>query len=53
MNRENVKEGILSNHFEQGMQAPDFELKDTQGNTIRLSDYRGRVVVLALARGFM
>ena len=29
-----------------GTQAPDFELTDTNGNTVRLSDYRGRPVVL-------
>ena len=33
--------------------APDFELTDTQGRTIRLSDYRGKPVVLVLLRGFM
>jgi peroxiredoxin len=27
-------------------QAPDFALKDNQGNLIRLSDYRGKVVIL-------
>jgi peroxiredoxin len=33
--------------------APDFELNDTQGRLIRLSDYRGKGVVLVLLRGFM
>jgi peroxiredoxin len=29
-----------------GLPAPDFELKDAQGNTVRLSDLRGKVVML-------
>lgn len=33
--------------------APDFELYDVAGNTVRLSDYRGRPVLLAFLRGFM
>jgi peroxiredoxin len=34
--------------------APDFELKDTQGNIVRLSDYRGKKnVVLVFLRGFL
>jgi peroxiredoxin len=34
--------------------APDFELEDTQGNLVRLSDYHGqKQVVLAFLRGFM
>jgi peroxiredoxin len=33
--------------------APDFELKDVAGNIIRLSDFRGKPVVLAFLRGFM
>lgn len=34
--------------------APDFSLVDTQGNEIRLSDYRGKKhVLLVLNRGFI
>ena len=33
--------------------APDFELQDVQGNRVRLSDFRGKPVVLAFLRGFM
>ncbi len=33
--------------------APDFELKDTEGNSVRLSDFRGKPVVLSFLRGFM
>jgi peroxiredoxin Q/BCP len=29
-----------------GDQAPDFEVRDHQGRTVRLSDYRGKDVVL-------
>lgn len=36
-----------------GELAPDFELYDVRGNTVRLSDYRGKPVVLAFLRGFM
>jgi peroxiredoxin len=36
-----------------GELAPDFELKDIQGNSVRLSDFRGKPVVLSLLRGFM
>ena len=37
-----------------GQTAPDFELDDVNGHTVRLSDYRGeKVVVLAFLRGFM
>lgn len=32
--------------------APDFERVDTQGQYVRLSDYRGKNVVLVLNRGF-
>jgi peroxiredoxin len=34
--------------------APDFALKDFKGNTVRLSDYRGKSnVYLVFNRGFM
>ena len=33
--------------------APDFELEDVHGRCIRLSDYRGKPVILAFLRGFM
>ncbi len=33
--------------------APDFVLKDVRGNFVRLSDFRGRTVLLAFLRGFM
>jgi len=36
-----------------GAFAPDFELKDIQGNAVRLSGFRGKPVVLAFLRGFM
>lgn len=32
--------------------APDFEALDAEGKPVRLSDYRGRIVVLVLMRGF-
>jgi peroxiredoxin Q/BCP len=32
--------------LEKGAQAPDFEVKDHEGNLVRLKDYRGKVVVL-------
>ena len=35
-----------------GELAPDFELDDVQGNRRRLSDFRGKPVVLSLLRGF-
>jgi peroxiredoxin len=36
-----------------GEPAPDFELRDTNKRSIKLSDYRGKPVVLAFLRGFM
>jgi peroxiredoxin len=40
--------------IETGHPAPDFELEDTNGNLVRLSDYRGeRHVVVVLMRGLV
>ncbi len=36
-----------------GEPAPDFELLNTHEQLVRLSDYRGRPVVLYFLRGFM
>ena len=37
-----------------GEPAPDFELTDTSGKSIRLSGYRhNRIVLLAFLRGFL
>jgi peroxiredoxin len=45
---------MKSNLIGPGAPAPDFELPDLQGTSIRLSNYRGRkVVVLAFLRGFL
>jgi peroxiredoxin len=33
--------------------APDFELQDIDGNIVRLSDFRGKPVMLSFLRGFM
>jgi len=43
----------MSQRFDQPI-APDFALQDTQGNLVRLSDFRGKQpVVLVFTRGFM
>jgi peroxiredoxin len=36
-----------------GELAPDFELQDIEGRSIRLYDFRGKPVVLSFLRGFM
>jgi peroxiredoxin len=44
----------MRNKLFNGQQAPDFELPDLNGDPIRLSDFRGKkVVVLAFLRGFL
>ncbi len=43
----------MSNLITPGDLAPDFELDDVQGEHVRLSDYRGKPVLLAFLRGFM
>ena len=36
-----------------GELAPDFELKDLEGKSVHLSDFRGKPVILSFLRGFM
>jgi len=44
----------MHNAIFEGQEAPDFELSDLEGNQFRLSNFRGKkVVVLAFLRGFM
>ena len=45
---------MTSNLITPGELAPDFELKDVNGNIVRLSSFRGsKPVVLAFLRGFL
>ena len=37
---------IVSNAAESGKPAPEFTAKDISGNTVKLSDYKGKIVVL-------
>ena len=48
-----LDEQRMSKLITPGDLAPDFELVDVQGNRVRLSDFRGKPVVLAFLRGFM
>jgi peroxiredoxin len=43
----------MTNLITPGEPAPDFELDDVYGNRYRLSDFRGKPVLLAFLRGFM
>jgi len=44
----------MKKQITENMPAPEFELADTQGRGVRLSDYRGKQhVVLVLNRGFV
>jgi peroxiredoxin len=36
-----------------GDRAPDFEAEDVDGRRVRLSQFRGRAVLLTFLRGFM
>jgi peroxiredoxin len=45
---------LSQNRLQNLAEASDFALKDTQGNTVRLSDFRGKQpVVLVMTRGFV
>ena len=44
---------MKSNLITPGEPAPDFELEDVDGKYVRLSDLRGKPVLLAFLRGFM
>ncbi len=46
-------ENKMSKLITPGEPAPDFELIDVHDHLIRLSDYRGKPVVLYFLRGFM
>ena len=44
----------MRNAIFEGQEAPDFELPDIHGEQVRLSNFRGKkVVVLAFLRGFL
>jgi peroxiredoxin len=43
----------MTNLLQPGEPAIEFERRDVEGRLIRLSDYRGKPVVLALLRGFL
>ena len=36
-----------------GELAPNFELQDVKGKSVRLTDFRGKPVLLSFLRGFM
>ena len=43
---QHVRDHRPSKKRENGQEAPDFALKDVNGKTVKLSDYRGKVVLL-------
>jgi peroxiredoxin len=43
----------MTNLIQSDASAPEFELSDTQGKFVRLSDFRGQPLVLAFLRGFL
>jgi len=44
---------MKSNLITPGELAPDFELEDVNGQRVRLSEMRGKPILLAFLRGFM
>jgi peroxiredoxin len=46
MSRSSIKAGISGSADARGQAAPEFALKDTAGNTLRLADLRGKAVLL-------
>jgi len=43
----------MTNLIQSGEPAPEFELSNTDGKFVHLSDFRGQPLVLAFLRGFM
>jgi hypothetical protein len=51
---ERKKGTIMAKQLAENLRAPDFELVDTQGRTVHLSEHLNKApVVLVLLRGFM
>jgi peroxiredoxin len=50
-----IREGhqSMSKLIAPGDLAPDFEMQDVGGHRVRLSEFRGKLVLLAFLRGFM
>ena len=48
----NAQDHIAPLNVQEGEQAPDFALKDGDGKTVRLSDFKGHDVLLDFFRGY-